>query len=205
MLIRFVKSHNRTILLILAVVMTFLYVPINRSVGGGYILVTPLDAWIPLLPGFVFPYVFALAWWVFCFTWGYLRMEEQRWQEFALALIFCLLVAELIYILFPTYVIRPVIQGDDLASQWLKRVYDLDRPYNVFPSSHTFTSVLIFLVWREWKPRLTWVWGLICLTIVVSILFVHQHYLVDCLGGIALAAGALALVKRWRRGSSHAP
>lgn len=162
---------------------------------------TPLDSRIPVWPGFIFPYVLAIGWWIFCITWAYLHMEDRHWQVFATALIACFLISDIIYIIFPTYVIRPAVQGKDLASLWLKQVYTADKPYNAFPSSHTFTSVLIFLAWSEWKPRLTWLWGLVCLTILFSILLVHQHYLADLAGGVVLAGGAFYLVKRW---SSHA-
>ncbi len=164
-------------------------------------MATPLDAWIPVWPGFIFPYLLAIGWWVFCISWAFFRMEDRRWQVFATALFICFLISDIIYIIFPTYVIRPVVQGNNLASSLLNQVYAADKPYNAFPSSHTFTSVLIFLAWMEWKPRLAWLWGFVCLTILISILFVHQHYLADLVGGIVLAGGVFLLARRW---SGHA-
>jgi membrane-associated phospholipid phosphatase len=198
---QYFRSHRRAFYLILVVFFSVLYFPINRFVGDGTTMATPLDAWIPVWPGFIFPYLLAIVWWAFCITWAVFRMEARRWQVFATALIICFIISDIIYIIFPTYVIRPVVQGNNLASAWLNQVYAADKPYNAFPSSHTFTSVLIFLAWREWKPRLAWLWGLVCLTILISILFVHQHYVADLVGGIVLAVGVFLLV---RRGSDHA-
>ena len=200
-LTRYLRSHQRTIILILVLFFSLLYFPINRMVGDGRTMASPLDAHIPVWPGFIFPYVLAIGWWIFCIIWAFLRMDDRRWKIYATALIACFLISDIIYIIFPTYVIRPEVHGKDLASAWLNQVYAADKPYNAFPSSHTFNSVLIYLAWREWKPRLAWLWGIVCLTILLSILFVHQHYLADLAGGVVLAVGAFFLAKRW---SEHA-
>ena len=41
-----------------------LYLPINRTVQGGVLLHTPWDAYFPLWPIWVVPYLLSLLWWV---------------------------------------------------------------------------------------------------------------------------------------------
>jgi membrane-associated phospholipid phosphatase len=191
------KLRQRLILLTGMIVAFSLYIPINRLVSGGRTLAVPLDAFIPVWPAFVFPYLLALPWWAGCVIWAVARMDSSRLRVFGGAFILCNLIASAIYILYPTYVVRPLVAGADIAARVLNLVYANDRPYNAFPSGHTFTTVLIFLAWLDWKPRLAWLWGTIGLTILAALLFVHQHYLADLLGGIFLAMVVFLALRFW--------
>lgn len=197
------NRYFRVVLFVFLLLIILLYFPINQGVAGGRILESPLDKYIPLLPVFVFPYLFALLWWNICLVWAFCKMDQHRLIGLIVSIIICNLVAYLIYIFLPTHVIRPEFETTNLSRTLLGYVYEFDRPYNAFPSGHTYFTTLIFLFWREWKPRQKWLWAFITIMILASTLFVHQHYIVDLVGGICLAGGAFSatnfLVKRCQK------
>jgi membrane-associated phospholipid phosphatase len=64
----------------------------------------------------------------------------------------------------------------------------VDSPWNCFPSVHvSITSLVVMAVWRCRRR-----WGVVyacwTLLIVVSTLTTKQHYALDILGGMAMAA-----------------
>ena len=184
------NRYLRVILFIFLLLIILLYFPINQGVAGGKILKSPLDKYIPLLPVFVYPYLIALLWWNICLVWAFCKMDQRRLIGFIVAIIISNLTAYLIYIFFPTHVNRPEFETTSLSGTLLGYVYEFDRPYNAFPSGHTYFTTLIFLFWLEWKPRQKSLWAFITITILASTLFVHQHYVVDVIGGICLASAS---------------
>jgi membrane-associated phospholipid phosphatase len=97
-------------------------------------------------------------------------------------------------------VIRPDITSQTVGSDLLRWVYAHDQPYNAFPSSHVYLTVLCGLLWMRWKPggRLIWMIGV--LGISLSTLFTKQHYLLDVISGATLAGLAYIIgigIDRW--------
>jgi membrane-associated phospholipid phosphatase len=172
-------------LLWLAVILAvqWLYFPINRGVQGGRVLVTPWDALVPIWPIWVVPYLLAIAWWLGCFVWAAWKMDDDLYRALVVAALAVMLSSYAVFIFFPTYVERPVLEGRGWAVDLLQSLYDHDRVNNAFPSGHTYTTVLIVLFWWRWRPRLRWLWITIALVIVLSTLFSGQHHLVDPVGG----------------------
>ncbi len=165
-----------------------LYVPINRLVRGGVVLYTPLDAWIPFWPVWVWPYLLSLVWWWVCFIWAAWKMDGVRYRAFVTGALATMLSSYLVYVLFPTYVERPPVPEHRSWSVELVRfLYSNDRLHNAFPSSHAYTTMLLVFFWWNWRPRLRMVWAAIAVLVLLSTLFVRQHNLVDPLGGILWA------------------
>jgi membrane-associated phospholipid phosphatase len=165
----------------------WLYFPINRTVVGGVVLSTPLDAWFPLRPVWVIPYLLSLVWWAACFVWAACKMEDSLYRAFALGLIAVMLSSYAVYVVYPTYVVRPSPQGNDLLTRAIQILYQDDRANNAFPSGHTYNTVMIALFWWRWHPRQRWLWFAITTVVLLSTLFTRQHNLPDLAGGIAFA------------------
>jgi membrane-associated phospholipid phosphatase len=109
------------------------------------------------------------------------------------------LTAYAVFLLYPTVAPRPdgdVVPGTGFGAWGLRLLYDMDPPVNCFPSlhvAHSFVGALA--VWRL-HVRLGAV-ALACATVVgLSTLFTKQHYVLDVIGGIALAYGAYAMFMR---------
>jgi membrane-associated phospholipid phosphatase len=163
------------------------YFPINRLVKGGVVMSIPLDSWVPLIPVWTIPYGLSLAWWVGCFIWASLRMNPGLYRALVASTLFTMLTAYTFFLLYPTYVERPAIDGSGWQFDMLKQLYGNDRAYNAFPSGHAYTSLLILFYWWVWQPHLRLLWLTIVMVILLSTLFTHQHNLVDLLGGLIWA------------------
>ncbi|MBN1135163.1 MAG: phosphatase PAP2 family protein [Anaerolineae bacterium] len=164
-----------------------LYLPINRIVKGGVILSLPWDALVPFWPIWAVPYLLCIPWWVASFIWAARRMDDARYRAFVVAALAAMLTAYTVFVLYPTYVERPVPVGHSWPVELVRSIYNNDRLNNAFPSAHTYTTVLIALFWWDWRPKLRWLWATMAIVVVLSTLFTGQHNLLDPVGGIIWA------------------
>jgi hypothetical protein len=179
------KYRLRMIVLVAGV--ASLYFPLNRTLTGGFNLSTPLDAWIPLWPVWVVPYLLCLPAWAGGLIWAAWKMDERLFRSFVSAGLFVLLSATFFYYVFPTYVRRPTVTGNSWAVQLLELVYHNDKAYNAFPSGHVYQTALLSLFYNRLYPCHQWFWISIVVIVALSTLFTHQHNLTDPFGGLAIA------------------
>ena len=154
-----------------------------------------MDSYIPFLPGFIVIYLLAFIQWVA----GYIIIARENEEVCCRVLsgeIFAKLMCMLIFILFPTTMVRPDVTGNDIFSQLVCLIYATDPADNLFPSIHCLESWLCFRgavplkkVGRSYKA-LTFVFT--CL-VFASVVFVKQHVIIDIIGGIAVAELGLFL------------
>lgn len=170
-------------------VLLALYFPINQTVTGGITPDLPLDARIPLWPVWAVPYLLTLPWWIASLAWGALKMDYPLWRRFSLCLGITIAISCSIFILYPTYVIRPEITGQDFFSQLVAWIYGSDQAHNALPSGHTYTTLIIAIFWSRWKPKLKPLWIGIAVLVLLSTLFTRQHYLLDLVAAAVLVAG----------------
>jgi membrane-associated phospholipid phosphatase len=163
------------------------YLPINQfSVGrDAHRLFLPGEAAIPLVPeweylyltGYFLPLVLVFA----------LR-ERRVLSRLVRAFGLTLSVAYTTYLLFPVYFERPVLVVDSVATFLLSLEY-LDKSYNHFPSLHVALGWLVYFSCRQHPRCHIWLlWTVLGMSI--STIFVRQHYIVDVIYGLLLAAGA---------------
>jgi len=194
-------SSRRLLWLVIILIVLALYFPINRLAHGGTQLPLPIDKFIPLYPPAVVPYLLADLLFVGFPIWAAIRVKPQEFEAYAVSILTATLISYLIYLVFPTFVIRPDITSTDVFSKLLAMVYQTDRAYNATPSGHTFYSVLSFLYLGRWKPDYRLIWTLAALIIIASALLTKQHYVLDIVSGMALAILAYAIgvfaQKKW--------
>jgi len=166
-----------------------LYFPINRSVDGGISTLLSIDSYIKLTPVWAVPYLLSLYWWEFSMVWAAYKVDFDKLFRFALCLSLTIGVSYIVYLLFPTYVTRPSVQGDDVFTKLILFIYGNDRAYNVLPSNHTYTSIIIAIYWSVWYPKWKSIWILAALIVVLSTLFTKQHAVLDL-----VASGILVII-----------
>ena len=174
-----------------------LYFPINRLMDGGTIFKTTLDQYIPLWAIWVVPYLLYLPFWMTAFIWAAFKMETRMFKRFFASALAATLIGIAIFLLFPTYIERPVLVGEDWATNLLRFVYGNDDVYNAFPSGHVYLTTVISIFWIEWYPRQRLLWLAVIASVLLSTLFTHQHYLPDLIGGLALAKNSILLGNWW--------
>ncbi len=164
-----------------------LYLPLNHGLQEGVILDTRWDRHIPIWPVWIVPYSLATTIWLAGYAWAALRMEEHLYRALIGASVLTTVTAIVTFALYPTYVVRPVLVGDDWATAWLRLVYATDGAFNAFPSGHVYFTTIMTFFWSHWYPRWRWAWVGFCLVVVLSTLFTGRHYIPDVIGGAALA------------------
>jgi membrane-associated phospholipid phosphatase len=175
---------------------SLLYFPINRSVSGGVSPNTFLDEFIPLWAVWAVPYIFSIFWWLAALIWICWRIEIEALKTVVTAFLIMTLTSYVVYILFPTFVVRPEPVGGHWTMDLIRWIYGSDQPYNALPSGHTYNTVIIGLILWYWKPRLRWLWVATIPTVILATLFTKQHYVMDPLFGLLWAYGSFFLARK---------
>jgi membrane-associated phospholipid phosphatase len=166
-----------------------------------------IAAWTPgrllLRPTLALDAVFVLqpAWsavyasqWVFSFLPVVIVRGVELRRRVVSAYITIVLTAYAGFLAFPTAAPRPAqVTGDGFSVWTLRLVYDIDPPYNCFPSLHVAYSFLAALTaWRVHRRvgAAAFVWAMM---IAFSTLYTKQHYVADVAGGALLAFAAYRL------------
>lgn len=175
------------ILYALILCMIFLLYPIlNNETQQLHIVKTWVDDYIPLIPVFSIPYLLYIPYITFTLT--FFVFFSKYKHSITFSVISCILIASLFYVFYQTTVPRTEILSRDLFSRLIELIYLIDKPYNCFPSLHVTLSVLVCFYWKKLLPGACQL-SLFFLTflIVLSTVFVKQHYIPDLLSGIILA------------------
>lgn len=176
----------------------------------------PIDDQIPIISVFIIPYVWAYFYWAM----GPMAVslcEKKHFADYMAANLVSCLLGTLALAFFPTYMDR-VAEGlfvvpenptflDKLRLFW----YSLDgseMAYNLLPSFHCINSTLCYLgvAGRKELPKWFRIYSLVTtLLIYASTVYVKQHYVLDIVTGVALAAFAYYLCKRFHWGRMFSP
>ena len=175
-------------------------------VGSGFRLDSlfgGLDNAIPFVPQMVIFYVY-LFYPMVVLTMLYFGFVEYR-KGYALgwSLVVINAVAVLIYVFFPVSVYwwhQSLLAHPITGNFWATETYSVwagDTTFNCFPSLHAAVSVICFYTWYRYsrvKPRnATMIVSIaafvVMVGVILSTLFLKQHYIADEIAGILLAYG----------------
>ena len=143
----------------------------------------------PMIPSFMLFYFLAYIQWLT----GYIltaRESREICYRFYSADIIGKFLSGIIFIVFPTIMIRPEVTGSGFFEFLTKFIYAVDSPDNLFPSLHCLVSWLC--VRQAFKLKKVGKWYRVVQIIVTvfvfaSVLLVKQHLFIDVLGGVAVA------------------
>jgi len=172
--------------LLLTFLTTLIYFILPRPKGVIHYLAVPLDARLPIWPIFVWPYlVFLIVFWLVIL---YAFWTDRRFVPLAKTITLTFLVAYVVYIIYPTGVVRSTISGTDWSSQLLGWLYRHDWPEKAFPSLHNASAaVVIFYALIERLRGRIWIVAF-CIIVIMSTVILKQHYLLDLVSGLALGS-----------------
>ncbi|MFX1258366.1 MAG: phosphatase PAP2 family protein [Promethearchaeota archaeon] len=169
--------------------------------GSGYRLDFLGDNLIPFVPEMAILYVYIFYPMVILTLVYFGLVDEEKGYALGWAVIIMNLIATVIYILFPvsTYwwrqdLLANKIEGNFFADT-MYNVYIYDTSFNCFPSMHAGMSTICAYVWYRYykiKPNLkkkivAITTFIIAIGVILSTLFVKQHYIIDEIAGILLA------------------
>jgi len=179
--------------------------------GAGFNLATGLDYAIPFVPETVVFYVYLFYPLSLLTMLFFGFVEYKKGPALGLALVAINAIAVAIYVVFPvsTYWYRQDLLANQLTGNfWAEQVYDVfasDTSFNCLPSLHAAVSTICAYTWFRYekiKPNkatktIAIVTATIAVGVVLSTLFVKQHYIVDEVAGVALALIVGKLVFDW--------
>lgn len=182
--------------------------------GSGFRLDTGLDAMIPFVPEMVIFYVYLFYPLVILTMLYFAFIEYKRGYALGWSLVAINAKAVLIYIVFPVSTFwyrQDLLAHPMVANVWADQVYSIfanDTSFNCFPSLHAAVSTICFFAWFRYakiKPsKITKAASIAVLVIAVGVilstLFIKQHYIADEIAGVALAlfVGKLVFDKFWK-------
>ncbi len=206
--VSYIAANAFLILVVFYVLLnTIVYNWTGSLYATGFHLDTPLDRIIPFAPAWAIFYLY-LFYPLSAVTMAYFAfVNYTRAYPLALSLILINLVADIVYAVFPvtTDIYRQALLAHPLVGNFFAQaMYDHfkgDPSFDCFPSLHAAVATICFYAWFRYarlRPsRLTRGIAIgmlvVAVGVVLSTLFVKQHYIADEIAGIALAWG----VGRW--------
>lgn len=169
----------------------FAYVE-NRPVYHMHLLTSKFDKLIPFCEAFIIPYML----WFFYISLGVLffgLIEEDRSQYYSLImnLFIGMTLFLIISLIWPNgHTIRPaVFPRENIFTSLVTTIYKADTSTNIFPSIHVFNSIAMHTAVAHSKtlknhPVIVKGSLILCVSIVLSTMFLKQHTLIDVVGAM---------------------
>ncbi len=123
--------------------------------------------------------------------------EQEQIRRTVRAYLTVWISAYVVFLAYPTVASRPAqVIGTGFTVWCLRFLYQLDHPYNCFPSLHVAHSFVSAMTCYR-VHRGVGIASAICASLIgLSTLFTKQHYILDVIAGILLACAAYALFLR---------
>jgi membrane-associated phospholipid phosphatase len=178
-----------------------IYLPTSGWFTGGVQPKLPIDIF-PLWPVWVIPYVLCYPLWLAGFAWAAFKMSDRMFRALALAFLITCSVSVVIFFIYPTYVPAATLHGNGLFIFLLRFLHEDAGRYNALPSGHIYITALLTFFYSLWYPRYKSLWILILVIVSFSTLFTLQHYILDIVAGLIVAALGYYVGLKWAGFSS---
>ncbi len=182
--------------------------------GSGFRLDTSLDTMIPFVPEMVIFYVYLFYPLVILTMLYFAFIEYRKGYALGWSLVAINAISILVYVVFPVSTFwyrQDLLAHPMIANGWADQVYGIfgnDTSFNCFPSLHASVSTICFFAWFRYakiKPNkitkaTTIAASVIAVGVILSTLFIKQHYVADEIAGVVLAllVGKLVFDKLWK-------
>lgn len=176
--------------LCLIIFQSIIYLITKVVQGTPHLIGNIIDDKIPFVVYFIIPYC---IWYLMLFIIPYIfyKKDKNLFIKYILSYIIITISANLIFLIYPTTVIRPCLDGNNIFYLITKLIYEIDTPIlNCFPSLHCGISMLwILFITKLKNENITKILTItISIIIMLSTLFIKQHVFIDLLSGTAIAA-----------------
>jgi len=173
-----------------------IYLPTSGRLTGGIEPKLSIDIF-PLWPVWVVPYVLCYPLWIAGFAWAAFKMSDRFFRAFAVSCLFTVSISVAIFFIFPTYVPAAKLYGSDIFTSILRPLHESTGRYNALPSGHIYITALLVIFYSVWYPRYKYLWIMILVIVSLSTLYTAQHYILDILAGLLVAALGCFVGIKW--------
>ncbi|MDD2409937.1 MAG: phosphatase PAP2 family protein [Bacilli bacterium] len=180
----------------------FFYFFVKLFEGEPTLIGSSLDNYIPFLPILIYIYN---IWYPFNILSLYFIFKDNVniYIKTIISLVFCFIISNSIFIIYPTTVNRPVINSYNNLTEFITYItFKIDTPATrCFPSNHCILcfiiifSVLAIKNMTKWKKRIIVTTNIL---IVLSTLFVKQHVVYDIIGSLVITLICFYILSRFK-------
>ncbi len=198
------KLEKKPILLCVGLVIfeSLLYFVSKILQGPAHIMNGTIDNAIPFCVYFIIPYCF---WYllIFYIPYYYYKKDKDLFNKFYISYILMIILANIVYLVYPSTVVRPEVTNSGILYWMTKVVFMVDTPaINCFPSLHCGVITLMLLASLE-SNKLSnshkLFMGVCMLVICASTLLIKQHAFIDAIGGITLATIIYLVISKCKK------
>ena len=190
-LVNFIKENKKFVFTIAILLggQAFLYWILKMFQHNPMYISFPLDDKIPFLGRFVYIYN---IFYPFCFIAFYFlyKKDEKTYYKGIISGIMGFLICDIIFLTLPTIMYRPIIPKIDPITDLVLEItflYD-NPPLNCFPSIHCLFcfQVIYSYIFSSHKLKVKLPVIIISLLIIISTLFVKQHFIFDVISAFLI-------------------
>ena len=181
------SKHKRELVLFMMylVILPFFEI-LNRPIGQVHSLLLPIDSKIPFVIEFL-PIYHSWFFGLFAYSIYLIQTDPLMSRVLSKTFFWGMIAAYITFIVYQSYIPRPVLTGDSFLEQLYRATLQVDGPYVGFPSCHVLTTWAMMLTMAKRNKRTLWI-GLIWGTLVIlSTVLVKQHVFMDIPGGMIYA------------------
>lgn len=172
------------------IIQAIIFMVLKIFQGEPHLIKGYLDNKIPFCSIFIIPYC---IWYILVFfvpIYFYYN-DKGAFVRYFICYGICSLCADLVFLIYPTEVLRPVFESSNVFNYITNIIYAVDDPpVNCLPSLHCAISMVFILTSLSSKKtsKLFKIFIIIIsVLIMLSTLFIKQHVFIDFLTGITLA------------------
>ena len=167
-----------------------------------HIIHNPIDDIIPFCEYFIVPYYF---WFIYIFSVTCYFVLFYRKPDECRRLLITLCSGMTIFLLVSYFYpngleLRPEqFERDNLFTKWVSLLYQTDTATNVLPSIHVYNTLCLYVAVVKSQKFKNHRWFcfvnlIICVSIILSTVFLKQHSVIDVLGAMFLYLAVYLLV-----------
>ena len=186
------------ILILYNIIKGLLYFITKLTPLSAHLIGSSFDKETPLYTFFVWFYVIWYLVLIIVPLILYLKDRDIFYKYLTLDII-CLIFDLSIYIIYPTIIERPVINGNGISDLLLKLIYFCDTPAcNCLPSEHCawcFIFMYVFSISKNIDVKYKIINIILNILIILSTLFIHQHVIYDVIAAFIIVIISIIINK----------
>ena len=176
-------------------------ISVNYAISGaiakkGVDLSTALDKKIPFISIFIYPYIY---WYVYIFIGAIFILSKGRrkYIRALLGIYIGMCICYVVYYFFTVKIDRPIVVNSGLSNILVNIIYQGDKPVNCFPSLHVLNTYFIMRYTKKDYGKKWYAYTQITgILIILSTLFIKQHFIVDGIAAIILVEIVMIFVNK---------